>query len=171
MDTEPVFSLEPSPGQFPYRHTEDDRFQYRVKVQPVAGQLEFSIRCVDTRLAALAARRAWEGYPLRVGPALETDREDNVRKAILRAKGRVKLLAMEARVDRLLTFTIRKVGDVCMEYDTVLKAWDLFRRLAVQADKNFHYVAAPEVQKNGQFHIHAGAVSYTHLTLPTKRIV
>ena len=53
------------PGQFPFRLTHEDRFQYRVKVQPVAGQLEFSIRAVDTRLAANAAKRAFEGYPKR----------------------------------------------------------------------------------------------------------
>jgi hypothetical protein len=134
-----------------------------VKVQPVAGQLEFSIRAVDTRLAANAAKRSFEGYPKRTGPAPETDREDNIRKAIWRAKAKVKLLAMECRVDRLLTFTIRKVGEACMEYETLLKAWDIFRRMAARADKNFHYVAAPEVQKNGQFHIHAGVHGFINV--------
>src|SRR5664279_873753 len=118
------FTLEPPPGQYPYRFTQDDRFQYHVKVQPVAGQLEFSIRTVDTRLAASAALRAFQGYPKRVGPAPHTDRDDNIRKAKLRAKSQVKLLAMELGVDRLLTFTIRKVGDALMDYDDVLKAWD-----------------------------------------------
>jgi hypothetical protein len=161
------FTTEPTPGQFPYRLTHEDRFQYHVKVQPVAGQLEFSIRTVDTRLAAMAARRAFEGFPKRVGPAPETDRDDNIRKAKLRAKAQVKLLSMELGVDRLLTFTIRKVGEVVMGYDEVLKAWDYFRRMALKWDKNFRYVAAPEVQKNGQFHIHAGVrgfVRVEHLT-------
>ena len=152
-----------TPGQFPFRLTHEDRFQYRVKVQPVAGQLEFSIRAVDTRLSAMAAQRAFQGFPKRTGPAPETDREDNIRKAIWRAKAKVKLLAMECRVDRLLTFTIRKIGDDCMDYETLLRAWDIFRRMAARADKNFHYVAAPEVQKNGQFHIHAGVHGFINV--------
>ena len=152
-----------TPGQFPFRFTHEDRFQYRVKVQPVAGQLEFSVRAVDTRLSAMAAERAFQGFPKRTGPAPETDREDNIRKAIWRAKAKVKLLAMECRVDRLLTFTIRKIGDACMGYETLLRAWDIFRRMAARADKNFHYVAAPEVQKNGQFHIHAGVHGFINV--------
>jgi hypothetical protein len=157
----------PLPGQFPYRHTQDDRFQYRAKAQPVAGTLEISIRPVDTRLAAMAAQRAFMGYPKRIGPAPETDRDDNVRKAKLRAKGQVKLLAMELGVDRLLTFTIRKVGD-CMEYDNVLKAWDYFRRMASRFDTNFAYICAPEIQKNGQFHIHAGVRGFINVRIYTR---
>lgn len=160
--------LDPVPGNFPYRHTHDDRFQYHVKVQPVAGQLEFSIRTVDTRLAAMAARRQWEGCPKRTGPAPDTDRGDNVRKAKLRAKAQVKLLAMELGVDRLLTFTIRKVGDAVLSYDQVLKAWDYFRRMALRWDSNFAYVAAPEVQKNGQFHIHAGVRGFINVRIYTR---
>jgi hypothetical protein len=157
-----------TPGQFPYRLTHEDRFQYHVKVQPVAGQLEFSIRTVDTRLAAMASLRAFQGYPKRIGPAAETDREDNIRKAKLRAKSQVKLLSMELGVDRLLTFTIRKVGDVLMEYNEVLKAWDYFRRLALRYDKNFAYVCAPEVQKNGQLHIHAGVRGFINVRIYTR---
>jgi hypothetical protein len=160
--------FEPVAGNYPFRHTQDDRFQYRVKVQPVAGQLEFSIRPVDTRLAALAAQREWQGFPLRVGRSPETDREDNIRKAKLRAKARVKLLAMELGVDRLLTFTIRKVGDFCVPYDDVLKAWDYFRRMAQKWDPTFAYVAAPEVQKNGQWHVHAGVRGYVNVRILTR---
>lgn len=163
MDNDIPDLFSEAPGKFPFRLTHEDRFQYRVKVQPVAGQLEFSIRTVDTRLSAMAAQRAFQGFPKRIGPAPETDREDNIRKAIWRAKAKVKLLAMECKVDRLLTFTIRKIGDVCMDYETLLRAWDIFRRMAARADKNFHYVAAPEVQKNGQFHIHAGVHGFINV--------
>jgi hypothetical protein len=155
-------------GQFPHRFTHDDRFQYRAKFQPVAGQIECSVRQNDTRLWANAARREWEGRPNRLGPAPETDRLDNIRKSKLRAKGQVKLLAMEMGVDRLLTFTIRKVGDSVMDYDTVLKAWDYFRRMALRWDKTFCYVAAPEVQKNGQFHIHAGVHGFINVRIFTR---
>jgi len=167
MDNEFPGLLPDETGLFPYRHTEDDRFQYRVKIQPVAGQLEVSIRPVDTRLAAMAARRAWEGYPVRTSPSANTDREDNIRKAKLRAKSKVKLLAMELGVDRMLTFTIRHTGKP-MEYDQVLKAWDYLRRMAVRYDKTFRYVAAPEVQKNGQFHIHAGVHGFINVKVMTR---
>jgi hypothetical protein len=168
MEHDIPFSLDPVTGNFPFRFTQDDRYQYRVKVQPVAGQLEFSIRSTDTRLAAMAADRAWKGYPLRVGPAPETDRDDNIRKAKLRARAQVKLLAMELGVDRLLTFTIRKVGDYVLPYDDVLKAWDYFRRMVARWDSNFAYVAAPEVQKNGQFHIHAGIRGFVNVRILTR---
>jgi hypothetical protein len=168
MELEPIWDSEPVPGDYPYRLTHDDRFQYRYKAQPVAGQIEVSIRCTDTRLAAMAAERQWKGCPLRVGPAPETDREDNIRKAKLRAKGQVKLLAMELGVDRLLTFTIRKVGDVVMPYDDVLRAWDYFRRMVLKWDSNFAYVAAPEVQRNGQFHIHAGIRGFVNVRILTR---
>jgi hypothetical protein len=75
---------------------------------------------------------------------------------------------MELGVDRLLTFTIRKVGDYVMDYDMVLKAWDYFRRMALRWDKNFAYVAAPEVQKNGQFHIHAGVRGFINVRIFTR---
>lgn len=157
----------PSRGQFPHRLTHDDRYQYRAKIQPVAGTLEVSLRCTDTRLAAMAAARAWMGYPKRIGPKPDTDREDNIRKSKLRAKSTIKLLAMEMGVDRLLTFTIRKT-DKLMDYDQVLKAWDLFRRMAVRWDKGFSYVAAPEVQKNGQYHIHAGVSGFINVRIYTR---
>lgn len=157
----------PTVGQFPHRHTQDDRYQYRAKIQPVAGTLEISVRSTDTRLAAMAAQRAWMGYPKRIGPKPETDRDDNIRKAKLRAKGMIKLIAMEMGVDRLLTFTIRKT-DTVMEYEKVLKAWDLFRRMAVRWDSKFAYVAAPEVQKNGQFHIHAGVSGFINVRIYTR---
>lgn len=149
----------PVEGEYPYRLTHEERFQYRLKVQPVAGQLEFSIRPVDTRLAAMAARREWEGFPRSVRSE-ETDAEENIRRSKLRAKARVKLIAMEMGVDRLGTFTIRKVGDMVVSYDDLLRCWDLFRRLALRADRYFRYVAAPELQRNGQWHIHAGLSGY-----------
>lgn len=157
----------PAKGQYPYRNTNEDRFQYRVKVQPVAGTLEVSIRPTDTRLAAMAAMRAWMGYPKRIEPKPDTDREDNIRKSKLRAKSTIKLMAMEMGVDRLLTFTIRKT-DTLMEYDQVLKAWDLFRRMAARWDSGFRYIAAPEVQKNGQYHIHAGVSGFINVRIFTR---
>jgi len=158
----------PAPGQFPYRHTQDDRFQWAVKVQPVAGQLEFSIRPVDTRLAAMAAQREWMGFPKRgVTTSEAKDPEDSKRRSRLRAKSTVRLLALELRVDRLLTFTIRNTGEL-MPYDMVLKAWDLFRRMAEKWDKSFKYLATPERHKSGQFHIHAGVHGFVNVKILTR---
>lgn len=154
-----------APGHFPYRHTHDDRFQYRVKVQPVAGHLEFSVRCVDTRLAASAARREWEGFPVRgVNTSLSKDPEDTIRRSKLRAKGMVRLLALELAIDRMFTFTIRHTGEP-LHYDLVLKAWDIFRRSMETAYPDFKYIATPERQKNGQWHIHAGTHGFMNINV------
>lgn len=159
------FNTSPPPGHFPYRYTQDDRFQYRVKVQPVAGHLEFSIRCVDTRLAANAARREWEGFPVRgVSSSVAKDPDDIIRRSKLRAKGMVRLLALELAIDRMFTFTIRHTGTP-LAYDLVLKAWDLFRRSMETAYPDFKYIATPEKQKNGQWHIHAGTHGFMNINV------
>lgn len=164
METIP-FNTSPPVGDYPHRYTQDDRFQYRVKVQPVAGHLEFSIRCVDTRLPAEAARRAWEGFPKRgVKTSEAKDPEDSIRRSKLRAKGMVRLLALELAIDRLFTFTIRHTGEP-VPYDTVLKAWDMFRRSMERHYPDFRYIATPEIQKNGQWHIHAGTCGFMNINV------
>lgn len=155
----------PCPGTYPYKFTQDERFQYRAKIQPVAGRLEFSIRCADTRMAANAARREFMQYPKRgVGVSIAKDPEDSKRRAKLRAKGMVRLLALELRIDRMFTFTIRKTGDA-VPYDIVLKAWDGFRRSMEKHYPGFRYLATPEKQKNGQWHIHAGTHGFLNINI------
>lgn len=156
---------DPVQGQFPYRFTHEDRFQYRVKVQPVANRLEFSIRCADTRMAALAAQREWEGFPVRGKTTSEAkDPEDSVRRAKLRAKGMVRLLALQLEIDRMFTFTIRLVGTP-LPYNDVLEAWDMFRRAMEKHYPDFKYIATPEMQKNGQWHIHAGTHGFMNINV------
>jgi len=171
MQAQPSFAEDyasPPPGQFPYRFTETERFQYAVKVQPVAGRLEFSIRPVDTRLAAAAARRQWEGFPKRgVTTSAASDPEDSKRRSMLRAKGTIRLLALELRIDRMLTFTIRNTG-ILVTYEQLLRAWDLFRRMAERWDPTFKYLATPERQKSGQWHIHAGVHGYVNVKIITR---
>lgn len=154
----------PSPGQYPYRFTQDDRFQYRVKIQPVAGHLEFYIAPVDTRLPAMAAERAFMGNPKRQFTSVQdpADRLDNQLKATQRAQRRIRLLCMEARVDRMFTFTIRNTG-VLVPRATVLHAWDLFRRVMEKHWKNYRHVATMETHKSGQFHIHAGLSGFHNI--------
>jgi hypothetical protein len=155
----------PTVGQYPHKFTHDERFQYRVKVQPVAGRLEFSIRCADTRMAAMAAEREWMGFPKRGAfQSIAKDPEDSKRRAKLRAKGMVRLLALELGVDRMFTFTIRMMGEP-VPYDTVLKAWDGFRRSMETHCPGFRYIATPERQKNGQWHIHAGTRGFLNINV------
>lgn len=151
----------PTPGQYPHRYTQDDRFQYRVRVQPVAGHLEFYIRAVDTRLPAMADYRAFIGSPKRLYNVAQdpSDRLDNQLKATQRAQRKIRLLCMEAGVDRLFTFTTRGF----LARDTLLKAWDLFRRTMERHWKNFRYVATIENHKSGQLHIHAGLSGFHNI--------
>lgn len=154
--------LSPAKGQFPHRFTQDDRFQYRVRVQPVAEHLEFYVRAVDTRLPAMAAERAFMGGGVKrvLRPAqCEHDRLDNQLKATQRAQRKIRLLCMEAGVDRLFTFTTR--GH--MDRDLLQKAWDLFRRSMESRFQNFKYVATVEHHKTGQLHIHAGLSGYHNI--------
>lgn len=155
---------EPS-GTYPHRLTHEDRFQFRVKVQPVADRLEYSIRACDTRLAANAARREWEGFPVRGKTStVAKDPQDCLNRSKMRAKGMVRLLALQMGIDRMFTFTIRLVGSP-MPYDDVLKAWDLFRRSMEKHYPDFRYIATPETQKNGQWHIHAGTAGFMNINI------
>lgn len=151
----------PSPGQYPYRYTQDDRFQYRLRIQPVAGHLEFYVRSVDTRLPAMAAERAFMGNPKRHFNVAQdpADRLDNQLKATQRAQRKIRLLCMEAGVDRLFTFTTRNF----LDRDQLLKAWDAFRRVMEKHWINFRYVATIETHKSGQLHIHAGLSGFHNI--------
>lgn len=152
-------------GQDSFRSTFEERFQYHVKVQPVADRLEFSIRPVDTRLQALAHDRAMLGTPVRGRVnTLAADPLDSIRRSKLRARSMVRLLALEMRIDRMFTFTIRYTGEP-VEYETVLKAWDTFRRMVERCYPTFRYLATPELQRNGQWHIHAGTRGFLNVNI------
>lgn len=159
-----ITSENPPPGQFPFHLCQgENRFQYRAKIQPVAGRLEVSLRCIDTSLAASAARREWEGNPIRgKTSSVASDPADSLRRAQWRAKAMVRLYALQMRIDRMFTFTIRLVGNP-MDYDDVLRAWDIFRRSMEKYYPDFRYIATPEKQKNGQWHIHAGTAGFMNI--------
>lgn len=113
----------------------------------------------------MAARREWEGYPKRGKSTSEAkDPEDSIRRAKLRAKGMVRLLALQLNIDRMFTFTIRLTGTP-LPYNDVLKAWDLFRRAMEKHYPDFRYIATPEKQKNGQWHIHAGTHGFMNINV------
>lgn len=143
---------EPVTGQYPYRYTQDDRFQYRVKVQPAGECLEFVVRAADTRLAAIADRNAWLGIGRgpRSAPSDDADREDSIRRSVERSRRMVRLLAINIRADRLVTFTTRFVYD----RPTLQVIWDRFHRGCRRLMGGFQYVAVPEPHPSNPEHLH-----------------
>lgn len=161
----PEFSLSPPPGAFPYRYTQDDRFQYRVKVQPAGECLEFVVRAVDTRKVADAAYRQWAGIPRgpRLEPSTDADREDALRRSTERAKRSARLLCLQLGADRLLTFTTRAV----LPLETLQVVWDRFCRLARTFDSSFAYIAVPEPHPTNpdHWHIHAAYKGWVNINV------
>lgn len=148
----------PPPGVFPYRYTQDDRYQYRVKVQPAGESLEFVVRASDTRKAAAADYRAFHGIARgkRLAPADETDRADSLRRSVERSKRMVRLLAIHIKADRLVTFTTRETYD----RPTLQIIWDRFHRLARRVCGGFAYVAVPEPHPTNPEHLHIHAATH-----------
>lgn len=158
----------PPPGTYPYRFTDDDRYQYRVKVQPAGDSLEFVVRTSDTRMAAAADRRAFHGIGRgpRLMPASDTDREDSIRRSVERSKRMVRLLAIQIKADRLVTFTTRETYD----RPTLQVIWDRFHRLVRRLCGGFAYVAVPEPHPTNpdHLHIHAALHGWVNINLLRK---
>lgn len=154
----------PPPGAYPYRYTHEDRFQYRVKVQPAGDCLEFIVRASDTRLPAMAEHRAFHGVGRqpRIAPADDADREDSVRRSVERSRRMVRLLALQIRADRLVTFTTRESYD----RPTLQVIWDRFHRLVRRVCGGFAYIAVPEPHKDkNHLHIHAAIHGWVNIKL------
>lgn len=148
----------PPPGTYPHRFTDDDRYQYRVKVQPAGDSLEFVVRCSDTRKSALADHRAFHGIGRqpRYAPPDDQDRADSLRRSLERSKRMVRLLAIQIRADRLITFTTRETYD----RPTLQTIWDRFHRLARRVCGGFAYVAVPEPHPSNPDHLHIHAATH-----------
>lgn len=154
----------PTNGQFPYRYTQQERFQLRRTVQPLVDDFEITLRFCDTRLPAMAAANQWAGSPKRMFPAPEADREDSIRRSVKRAKSQCRKHVIVSLADRMFTYTVRlKDGVPPISRELVMKAWALYLKWAKQGDKNFTYVMTVELQKNGQPHIHAAVKGFKHL--------
>lgn len=161
---EPSFSLDPPPGTYPYRFTQDDRFQYRAKVQSAGDCLEFVVRAVDTRRCAEQDYRNWLGVKRgkRLEPPPDTEREDSIRRSTERARRMVRLLCLEMRADRLLTFTTRETYAI----DQLQVIWDRFCRMARTFDPSFKYIAVPEPHKDrDHWHIHAAYRGWVNINV------
>jgi hypothetical protein len=154
----------PPPGAYPYRFTEDDRHQYRVKVQPAGECLEFVVRSVDTQKVGAADYRAWAGMPRgkRLEPLTDRDRDDIVRRSTERAKRMVRLLSLQLGADRLLTFTTRDT----IPLEQLQVVWDRFVRMARTFDSSFAYLAVPEPHKDrDHWHVHAAYKGWININV------
>lgn len=153
-----------SRGEFPYLYTQEERFQVRSTIQPLADDIEISIRFCDTRLSAMAAERQWLGFPKRTGPKPDADREDNQRRSVLRAKKRCRHHLIMAKCDRMFTYTVRlRHGSSPLTRAQMVEAWGYYIKAAKVTDKNFKYVCTMEPQASGQPHIHAGIKGFKDL--------
>ena len=85
----------PPEGQYPFTVPCEgaDRFQYRLIVQPLAGNIEYTIMTVDTRLQRMAADRAWAGFPKRVARP-DIDRSKNIADANRRRAKKIRQLCL-----------------------------------------------------------------------------
>lgn len=164
MAEDPFFGPQPSPGVYPYRYTQDDRFQFRAKVQPAGECLEFVVRPVDTRKCAEADYRSWAGLARgrRLEPPTDEERADSIRRATERAKRMVRLLSLQLGADRLLTFTTRDTYAI----ETLQVMWDRFCRMARTFDPSFAYIAVPEPHKDQEhWHIHAAYKGWVNINV------
>jgi hypothetical protein len=149
----------PPEGQYPFAIPceGEDRHQFRLIVQPVGGNIEYTIMTVDTRLQKMAAEREWMGYPKRVVRP-DADRLDKIADANRRRAKKIRLYCLELRVDRMLTLTTRPYNGRNLTREQFLQAQDLWRRAIVKRCPEFLYVGVHELQPvSGQIHFH-GAI-------------
>lgn len=127
------------------------------------GSVEFSgyRRTVVQRLSDL------RDLPRRArGAKAETDddkeaRATSVKSAAKRAKQNVRLRCKTARVTHMITLTTR---ECITDLDRFLKLWDAFRR-TMACHSEFHYIAVPEPQKRGAWHMHVAVSGRAALNL------
>ncbi|MDB0564657.1 Rep protein [Ralstonia solanacearum] len=97
-------------------------------------------------------------------PENEDDKEAraaSVKSAAKRAKQNVRLRCKTARVTHMITLTTR---ECITDLDRFLGLWDAFRR-AMARYSQFHYIAVPELQKRGAWHMHVAVSGRVALNL------
>lgn len=108
---------------------------------------------------AIAPRRARGAKP-----ETEEDKEarsTSAKAAAKRAKQNVRLRCKAARVTHMLTLSTR---ECITDLERFLKIWDAFRR-TMGAHREFHYIAVPELQKRGAWHMHVAVSGRAALNL------
>ena len=127
------------------------------------GSVEFSgyRRTVVQRLGDL------RNLPRRARGAKAETEEDkdaraaSVKSAAKRAKQNVRLRCKTARVTHMITLTTR---ECITDLERFLKLWDAFRRIMAR-HRDFHYIAVPELQKRGAWHMHVAVSGRAALNL------
>ncbi|BAG75144.1 hypothetical protein [Ralstonia phage RSM3] len=97
-------------------------------------------------------------------PETEDDKEaraTSVKSAAKRAKQNVRLRCKTARVTHMITLTTR---ECIADLERFLKLWDAFRRTMARHSE-FHYIAVPEPQKRGAWHMHVAVSGRAALNL------
>ena len=127
------------------------------------GSVEFSgyRRTVVQRLGDLRnlPRRARGAKP-----ETEDDKDAraaSVKSAAKRAKQNVRPRCKTARVTHMITLTTR---ECITDLERFLKLWDAFRRIMAR-HREFHYIAVPEPQKRGAWHMHVAVSGRAALNL------
>lgn len=97
-------------------------------------------------------------------PQTEDDKEaraTSVKSAAKRAKQNVRLRCKTARVTHMITLTTR---ECITDLERFLKLWRHFREL-MGRHSEFHYIAVPELQKRGAWHMHVAVSGRVGLNL------
>jgi hypothetical protein len=127
------------------------------------GSVEFNgyRRSVTHRMQELRDRPRRERG---AAPQTEDDKEAraaSAKAAGKRAKQNVRLRCKTARVTHMITLTTR---ECITDLDTFLRLCDGFRRLMAR-HREFHYIAVPEPQKRGAWHMHVAVSGRAALNL------
>lgn len=140
-------------GTFPYKSYNEEKYQYRLKVQPFsAGGFEAVVKLVDVEQVA----RLKESQELGILKKPRTERPPEEREeAILSAKRRAKQMVRykckEMGANRLLTLTTRETLPVL----SLLACFQKFLYLVERAiGEKLLYIAVPEQHPTNPDHLH-----------------
>lgn len=143
----------------PHHYADEHRFQPWVRVQHAGDSTEIYATFVDTRRAQALSDWRKNGAPL---PLIRTQSQAKDPQRCLdmvsaRRRRKIRLLCMNAKVDRMFTFTTRPLDGRIFNRDEFMAAWSLFLRRVFKDAPRFNYVAVHELQpESRQFHMHAG---------------
>lgn len=151
-----------SAGHFPYKSYNEEKYQYRLKVQPFsAGGFEAVVKLVDVEQVA----RLKESQELGILKKPRTERPPEEREeAILSAKRRAKQMVRykckEMGANRLLTLTTRETLPV----HELLACFQKFLYLVERAmGEKLLYIAVPEQHPSNPDHLHLHVAINTFL--------
>ena len=142
-----------------------DPMHYVVSVQSfTSGGYEAVVRMVNAQKIAEQCVRGRPGGA-RLARAEDERNADDIFRAQLRAKKRVRMLVKEMAADRIVTLTTRESENSVEE---LLNKWQRWLKLVGQASAGrFHYVAVPEPHPTNpkHFHLHVAVAVYLNVKI------